>query len=211
MLLVSIWLRFSHTSSFLVTTLALPPHRLLCTRDPQAKTYRIAPGTGTGETCCTSFWIKFSQRFQLLNPENEKYTAAIETAVYNALLRQMVHRPSPTAHNDIVATQKRSHNPPASSQSHGSSATTTASRRFRAAMDAWSVSDADPSLPPGIRYHAAMEGVQEHGNSGNTCCEGQGTRILGSLPELVPPLLFSCILCFCFLASLFSSVRRELK
>ena len=40
-------------------------------------------------------------------------------------------------------------------------------------------------LPPGIRYHAAMEGVQEHGNSANTCCEGQGTRAIGSLPEYI--------------------------
>jgi hypothetical protein len=40
-----------------------------------------------------------------------------------------------------------------------------------------------PSLPPGIRYHAVMEGVQEHPNNGNTCCEGQGTRLFGSMPE----------------------------
>jgi hypothetical protein len=29
------------------------------------------------------------------------------------------------------------------------------------------------ALPPGIRYHAVMEGVQEHPNNDNTCCEGQ--------------------------------------
>eukprot|EP01050_Picozoa_sp_SAG11_P019308 SAG11_NODE_3055_length_2725_cov_1.795126_1_plen_198_part_10 len=40
-----------------------------------------------------------------------------------------------------------------------------------------------PALPPGIRYHALMEGVQEHPNNGNTCCEGQGTRLFGSMPE----------------------------
>jgi hypothetical protein len=28
-----------------------------------------------------------------------------------------------------------------------------------------------------------MEGVQEHPNNGNTCCEGQGTRLFGSMPE----------------------------
>lgn len=44
---------------------------------------------------------------------------------------------------------------------------------------------ASVELPPGIRYHAVMEGVQEHGNNDNTCCEGQGTRIFGSLPEYV--------------------------
>jgi len=44
-----------------------------------------------------------------------------------------------------------------------------------------------PALPPGIRYHALMEGVQEHPNNGNTCCEGQGTRMFGSMPEYLPP------------------------
>ena len=29
--------------------------------DWKKKTYRIQPGTGTGETCCTTFWIKFNQ------------------------------------------------------------------------------------------------------------------------------------------------------
>jgi hypothetical protein len=147
----------------------------------QAKTYRIAPGTGTGETCCTSFWIKFSQRFQLLNPGNETYTAAIETAIYNALLRQMVHRPSSTNESSDGDSSSSS-----TSSAHAKSTppfASTVSKRFRAAMDAWGSTDAAVDVPPGIRYHAAMEGVQEHGNSANTCCEGQGTRILGSLPE----------------------------
>jgi DUF1680 family protein len=37
-----------------------------------------------------------------------------------------------------------------------------------------------------IRYHAPMQGQKEHPNNGwNTCCEGQGTRLLGSLPEYI--------------------------
>jgi DUF1680 family protein len=37
-----------------------------------------------------------------------------------------------------------------------------------------------------IRYHATMEGRREKPDgSYNTCCEGQGTRILGSLPEYI--------------------------
>ena len=37
-----------------------------------------------------------------------------------------------------------------------------------------------------IRYHANMEGGKEQPTTGNnTCCEGQGTRILGSLPEYI--------------------------
>ncbi|MDR0511056.1 MAG: glycoside hydrolase family 127 protein [Rikenellaceae bacterium] len=37
-----------------------------------------------------------------------------------------------------------------------------------------------------IRYHAIMEGRHENPKgSHNTCCEGQGTRILGSLPEYI--------------------------
>jgi DUF1680 family protein len=37
-----------------------------------------------------------------------------------------------------------------------------------------------------IRYHADMEGRRERPNNGyNSCCEGQGTRLLGSLPEYI--------------------------
>jgi DUF1680 family protein len=37
-----------------------------------------------------------------------------------------------------------------------------------------------------ISYHANMEGKREHPKrSDNTCCEGQGTRLLGSLPEYI--------------------------
>ena len=55
--------------------------------------------------------------------------------------------------------------------------------------DAWLQSqllaDTDTSLPPGIRYHSPMEGTLEHPNNVNTCCEGQGTRLFGSLPEYI--------------------------
>jgi hypothetical protein len=35
----------------------------------------------------------------------------------------------------------------------------------------------------GIRYHTIMAGKKEDPTHNNTCCEGQGTRMLGSLPE----------------------------
>jgi hypothetical protein len=35
----------------------------------------------------------------------------------------------------------------------------------------------------GLRYHTILEGRKEKGSRVNTCCEGQGTRLLGSLPE----------------------------
>jgi len=35
----------------------------------------------------------------------------------------------------------------------------------------------------GIRYHTMMAGKKEEPTHNNTCCEGQGTRMLGSLPE----------------------------
>jgi alpha-L-rhamnosidase len=37
----------------------------------------------------------------------------------------------------------------------------------------------------GIRYHARMEGALDGPTACNTCCEGQGTRLLGSLPEYI--------------------------
>ena len=35
----------------------------------------------------------------------------------------------------------------------------------------------------GLRYHTMMEGKKEKATHENTCCEGQGTRLLGTLPE----------------------------
>jgi DUF1680 family protein len=35
----------------------------------------------------------------------------------------------------------------------------------------------------GFRYHTIMEGQKEESTHYNTCCEGQGTRLVGSLPE----------------------------
>lgn len=35
----------------------------------------------------------------------------------------------------------------------------------------------------GLRYHTILEGKKERATHENTCCEGQGTRLLGSLPE----------------------------
>ena len=36
-----------------------------------------------GELCGSSFWVFLSQRFQLLDPENERYAAEIEKSIYN--------------------------------------------------------------------------------------------------------------------------------
>src|SRR5207249_2382853 len=35
----------------------------------------------------------------------------------------------------------------------------------------------------GFRYHANLVGKKDPVDSKNTCCEGQGTRLIGSLPE----------------------------
>jgi uncharacterized protein len=37
----------------------------------------------------------------------------------------------------------------------------------------------------GVRYHTALEGAKEGPQSCNTCCEGQATRLYGSLPEYI--------------------------
>jgi DUF1680 family protein len=37
----------------------------------------------------------------------------------------------------------------------------------------------------GIRYHTRMEGTVDGPTVANTCCEGQGTRLFGSLPEYI--------------------------
>ena len=104
----------------------------------RTKTYRLH--ASTGETCCSSFWVKLNQRMHLLHPEDERFSAEIEKTIYNALLRQMVFRRP----------------------------------------------GSDPLLPPpGIRYYANMEGNPDPPNNHNTCCEGQGSRILASIPEYI--------------------------
>lgn len=81
-----------------------------------------------GENCGTSFWAFLSQKFQLLNPDEERYVTEIEKSIYNVSI----------AHQDGNY---------------------------------------------GIRYHTNLVGHMEKATRINTCCEGQGTRLLGSLPE----------------------------
>jgi len=81
-----------------------------------------------GELCGSSFWAFLSQRFQMMNPGEERYAAEIEKSIYN-------------------------------------------------------VGIANQDGAEGLRYHTILAGQKEKGTRLNTCCEGQGTRLLGSLPE----------------------------
>jgi len=81
-----------------------------------------------GELCGSSFWSFLSQRFQLMNPTEERYAAEIEKSIYNV----------------AMANQDGSY---------------------------------------GLRYHTVLVGQKEKGTRGNSCCEGQGTRLIGSIPE----------------------------
>ncbi len=81
-----------------------------------------------GELCGNAFWTFLSQRFQLINPEEERYAAEIESSIYNV----------------AIAAQQGTE---------------------------------------GLRYHAILVGKKEKGTRINTCCEGQGTRLIGSFPE----------------------------
>jgi DUF1680 family protein len=100
------------------------------------KSYRIEaqfPFCETGETCGSSFWVRFNQRFLAMHPEEEKYAAEIEKSIYNvALANQVGDR--------------------------------------------------------GIIYHtrlAGMKGDLAVPLCTNSCCEGQGTRLIGSMPEYI--------------------------
>ena len=84
----------------------------------------------TGELCANTFWVKYSQRFHQLYPDQEKYVAEIEKSIYNVGLANQM----------------------------GSQ---------------------------GIRYHANLVGKKDSGGAINSCCEGQGTRLLSSLPEYI--------------------------
>ncbi len=94
-------------------------------RDPPGSNYLKEK---LGELCGSAFWVFLSQRFQLLNPEDERFAAEIEKSIYNVAL----------------ANQDGTY---------------------------------------GLRYHTIMEGTKEEATRINTCCEGQGTRLIASLPE----------------------------
>jgi DUF1680 family protein len=80
------------------------------------------------ELCGNTFWAFLSQRFHLLDPENEKYVTEIEKSIYNVAM-------------------------------------------------------ANQAGSKGFRYHALLAHAKEQPTQKNTCCEGQGTRLIGSLPE----------------------------
>ena len=80
------------------------------------------------ELCGNTFWAFLSQRFHMLDPENEKYMAEIEKSIYNVGLANLAGG-------------------------------------------------------EGFRYHALLTHRKEEPTHKNTCCEGQGTRLIGSLPE----------------------------
>jgi len=46
--------------------------------DWHPKSYPLRSGARTGETCCSIFWVKFCQRFQLMSPWEEGHSAEIE-------------------------------------------------------------------------------------------------------------------------------------
>jgi len=100
------------------------------------KSYRLEaqfPFCETGETCGSVFWTKFNQRFQMMEPEAERYANEIEKSIYNVGLANQVHG-------------------------------------------------------RGIVYHTRLTGMKgdlEVPLCTNSCCEGQGTRLLGSLPEYI--------------------------
>jgi len=100
------------------------------------KSYRIDaqfPFCETGETCGTSFWVKFNQRFLAMHPEEEKYAAEIEKSIYNVALANQI-------------------------------------------------------ADKGIIYHtrlAGMKGDLHVPLCTNSCCEGQGTRLIASMPEYI--------------------------
>jgi DUF1680 family protein len=94
----------------------------------------------TGELCGNAFWSFYSQRFHLLDPEQEKYAAEIEKSLYNVALANQVGAEGIRYTAQLVGRKDRS-------------------------------SPAGSAGRPGYRT--------------NTCCEGQGTRLLGSMPEFI--------------------------
>jgi len=57
--------------------------------------------------------------------------------------------------------------------------------RYAAEIEAsiYNVAIANQQGTKGLSYHTILVGKKEEGTRANTCCEGQGTRLIGSLPE----------------------------
>jgi DUF1680 family protein len=94
----------------------------------------------TGELCGNAFWSFYSQRFHVLDPEQEKYVDQIEKSIYNVALANQVGAEGIRYTAHLVGRKDRS-------------------------------SPAGSAGRPGFRT--------------NTCCEGQGTRLLGAMPEFI--------------------------
>ncbi len=116
-----------------------------------------APGCthSTGETCGQVFWIKLAQRLHRLRPSNEGYVAEIERAMYNGVISQIPPGDGRGVHR-VDPRAGRGGN--------------------------WTRID---GTIIGIRQFAVLHRQKMLLNNISTCCEGQATRALGSLPEYI--------------------------
>jgi len=108
----------------------------------------------TGETCGQVFWIKLNQRLHRYRPRNVSYVDEIERVLLNGVISQIPPRNAST------------------------NVSVTADAEHRSRLGA----------PPfmarvGIRQFALLHKKKMLLSNVSTCCEGQATRMLGSLPE----------------------------
>jgi DUF1680 family protein len=91
----------------------------------------------TGELCGSVFWVRYNQRFHLLDPRQERYVNEMEKAIYNVGLANQIGSRGITYHANLIRKKDRF---------------------------GWPNGNDNPICK-------------------NTCCEGQGARLFGSLPE----------------------------
>jgi hypothetical protein len=109
----------------------------------------------TGEFCGAMFWLKLNQRFHRLWPDNETFVGEIEREVYNeALTHQAPNGAGIRCARPLLCI------PPV-----------PAPLLTRCCS------------PPRCSYFSNLNGVKEDPGTIGTCCEGQGTRLYGSLNE----------------------------
>jgi hypothetical protein len=137
-----------------------------CTMDPDQLPDPVCPAGSdpeackaclhsTGETCGQVFWIKLNQRLHQLRPENDSYVAEIERVIYNGVISQI---------------------PPVNGSGPH--------RVDPGAGRGGNFSRIDGNIV-GIRQFALLHRQKMKLNNISTCCEGQATRLLGSLPEYI--------------------------
>lgn len=156
--------------------------------DWHPKSYPLRSGARTGETCCSTFWIKFCQRFQLISPWEEEYSAEIEKTLCEMrtpllpTCGALVTAHSPVCYPGCVWSKRLT---------WLLSFVDSDNALLRQIKHMTDIPDGLSLTNDSYTGYSFLSFVNLGGSNDPprvpvaTCCEGQGSRALGSLPEYI--------------------------